>query len=121
MRGRESSGANPAKRDGRYKVNDNGKNARLKKSGGRDKFKNRDKAKSKAGAASSASTSNTESIGAAKIAEHSLGAVPRKPRRTGKIDHLRRAGLCYQHRYSTQRLKSREALVPPKPKEFDSA
>src|SRR5271170_1062808 len=29
--------------------------------------------------------------------------------------------LCYQTRYSTQRLKSREALVPPKPKEFESA
>src|SRR5580692_13100000 len=27
----------------------------------------------------------------------------------------------YENRYSTQRLKSREALVPPKPKEFESA
>jgi hypothetical protein len=27
----------------------------------------------------------------------------------------------YESRYSTQRLKSREALVPPKPKEFESA
>jgi|HubBroStandDraft_6_1064221.scaffolds.fasta_scaffold43380_3 hypothetical protein len=38
MRGCERSGANPAKRDGRYKVNknDNVKDARVKKAGGRD-------------------------------------------------------------------------------------
>jgi hypothetical protein len=40
--------------------------------------------------------------GATKTAAHSRKTVPRK-------------------HYSTQRLKSNEALVPPKPKEFDSA
>jgi hypothetical protein len=41
MRGCKSNGANPAKRDGRYKVNknDNVNDARLKKAGGRHKVK----------------------------------------------------------------------------------